>query len=98
MIDKVVDLVNDNAFREPMLEMYIHETRQMIESLEQIILNSEQSADLQASISEIFRIMHTVKGSSAMMLYDGIASTAHQLEDLFFYSGKRSPLLPIIHR
>lgn len=83
--------MSDFSSREPMLEMYIHETRQMIESLEQIMLDSEQSSDLQASIGEIFRIMHTIKGSSAMMLYDGIATTAHQLEDLFFYLREEKP-------
>ncbi|PKM74880.1 MAG: chemotaxis protein CheA, partial [Firmicutes bacterium HGW-Firmicutes-17] len=35
-------------------------------------------------INEIFRIMHTIKGSSAMMEYDMLAHSSHKLEDLFF--------------
>ena len=32
-----------------------------------------------------FRIMHTIKGSSAMMEFQSLMTIAHHVEDLFFY-------------
>lgn len=77
---------------EPMLEMFIFESTQLLEQLEQIILSSEQSSSYSSQdVNEIFRIMHTIKGSSAMMLYNNISILAHSMEDLFFYIRENSP-------
>ncbi|MBP2636756.1 MAG: CheA signal transduction histidine kinase [Firmicutes bacterium] len=66
--------------------MYIFETGQLLEQLEQIILTSETSRCFDVTaVNEIFRIMHTIKGSSAMMLVDQVCSIAHLMEDVFFY-------------
>jgi two-component system chemotaxis sensor kinase CheA len=35
--------------------------------------------------------MHTVKGSSAMMLFNNIGSLAHSIEDLFYYLREQKP-------
>lgn len=77
---------NDFSFdREPMLEMYIFESNQMLEQLENIMLTVEQEKTMsEKDINEIFRIMHTLKGSSAMMMYNGITEMAHAVEDTFF--------------
>ncbi|MCX8131659.1 MAG: chemotaxis protein CheA [Clostridia bacterium] len=77
--------------REPMLEMFIFETYQLLEQLEQSIINSEKNGGFHSSINEIFRIMHTIKGSSAMMLFNNIAATAHAIEDLFYYLREEKP-------
>jgi two-component system chemotaxis sensor kinase CheA len=72
--------------REPMLEMYIFEVNQLTEQLEEILLKSEKVSRISNDdINEIFRIMHTVKGSSAMMMFSNISSLAHSVEDLFYY-------------
>jgi two-component system chemotaxis sensor kinase CheA len=69
-----------------MLDMFIFETTQNIEQLEKSILSSEKSSCYTPdAINEIFRIMHTIKGSSAMMLFNNIASLAHAMEDLFYF-------------
>lgn len=69
-----------------LLEMFIFETLQNTEQLEQIILDTEKDDGFSNNaINEIFRIMHTIKGSSAMMSYSNIASLAHKAEDLFYY-------------
>lgn len=70
---------------EPMVEMYLFETGQLIDKLEQIIMRSESENDLAGDIDEIFRIMHTIKGNSMMMMYEDIANLAHSIEDLFDY-------------
>ena len=70
---------------EPMIELYLVETGQLIDKLEQIIMRGETANDISGEIDEIFRIMHTIKGNSMMMLYEEIANLAHSIEDLFDY-------------
>ncbi|MDD3023188.1 MAG: chemotaxis protein CheA, partial [Syntrophomonadaceae bacterium] len=78
--------MNKPFSREPMMEMFIFETVQLIEQLEQAILNSEKANCMEvSSINEIFRIMHTIKGSAAMMMLNNIASLTHSIEDLFYF-------------
>ncbi len=77
---------------EPMLEIFIHETSQLVEKLEQSILDSEKaSCYTLPAINEIFRIMHTIKGSSSMMMFNNLAALAHAMEDLFFYLREEKP-------
>jgi two-component system chemotaxis sensor kinase CheA len=81
-----------NSTNEPMLEMFLFETEQLLEQLEQVILASEKSnAYSEQDINEIFRIMHTIKGSSAMMLYENISNLAHSMEDLFYFIREYKP-------
>jgi two-component system chemotaxis sensor kinase CheA len=81
------DLNND-----PMLEAYIFETTQQIEQLEQAVINAETSGEYNTEIvAAIFRIMHTIKGSSAMMLFNNIAIVAHKTEDIFYFIRENSP-------
>ena len=69
-----------------MMEMFIYETRQLLEELEQLALASEQSQSFsEDDVNEIFRAMHTIKGSAAMMMLDEISKLAHSVEDIFFY-------------
>lgn len=77
---------------EPMLDTYIFETTQNIEQLETAILLCEKTSSYnQEAINEIFRIMHTIKGSSAMMLFNNISTLAHSMEDLFYYIREQKP-------
>lgn len=81
-----------NISREPMLDMFIFETSQLIEQLEQTILIGEQSSEYSSQvINEVFRAMHTIKGSSAMMLFNDISALTHSIEDVFFYLRENSP-------
>jgi len=82
--------LTDNVSREPMLDMFIFETLQLLDQLEQSLINSEKESGFESSIDEIFRIMHTIKGSAAMMLFDDISKLAHSIEDLFFYLREES--------
>ncbi len=69
-----------------MLDMYLFETNMLLTQLEDILLGREKHGDFDAdSINEIFRIMHTIKGSSAMMEFDSLTNVAHKIEDLFSY-------------
>ena len=65
---------------------YLFETNELLEDLDEILLNCEKNGSIDTeSINGIFRIMHTVKGSSAMMEFDSMATVAHKIEDLFAY-------------
>ncbi|WP_071392861.1 chemotaxis protein CheA [Bacillus tuaregi] len=71
---------------ESLLDVYIFETTQNLEQIEEAILSSEESNGYtEENINEIFRHMHTIKGSSAMMLFHHLSTLAHSIEDLFFY-------------
>lgn len=84
--------MSDKNTNEPMLEMYIFETTQMLEQLEQAVMSSEKLGIFdENSINEIFRFMHTIKGSSAMMLYNNIGKLAHSVEDSFFFLREKKP-------
>jgi two-component system chemotaxis sensor kinase CheA len=75
-----------------MLEMFVFETCQQIEQVEQEVLNSEKERKFSsAGINEIFRAMHTIKSSSAMMLFKNISSLAHATEDLFYFIRENNP-------
>jgi two-component system chemotaxis sensor kinase CheA len=75
--------VMGNMDREPMLDLFIFECNQMVQQLELLVIESEKTGNLDESVNEIFRIMHTIKGSAAMMLFNNIAELAHKVEDLF---------------
>lgn len=67
-----------------MLDIYLLETSQLMEKLDAILMDGEKTETFSAEdINQIFRIMHTIKSSSAMMGLSGLSEIAHSLEDLF---------------
>jgi len=69
---------------DPMLDVFIFETQQLLEALEETLLQSEKAKTMTKDhIDEIFRVMHTIKGSAAMMSFDNLAKLSHALEDMF---------------
>lgn len=70
---------------EAMVDVYIFETTSLLEQLDEILLRTEKANEFtEDDINEIFRIMHTVKGSSAMMGFENLQKLAHKGEDMFF--------------
>lgn len=75
-----------------MLDMFLFESTQLLEKLEGIILEKQDAECFDDSdINEIFRIMHTIKGSSGIMLFENITKVAHKLEDVFYYLRESHP-------
>ena len=69
-----------------MLEMYLYETNTLLEQLDELLIEAEKNKDFTTNdVNEIFRSMHTIKGSSAMMEFSTLMEIAHHIEDLFFY-------------
>lgn len=75
-----------------MLDMYLFENGQLLERLQDIVLEQkDEDCFDEDSINEIFRTMHTIKGSSGVMMFDEITKVAHKLEDVFFYLRESHP-------
>ena len=75
-----------------MVEVFLYETRNFLEQLEQLALGSEDAgAFAPEDVNEIFRAMHTIKGSAAMMMFTDISTLAHSVEDIFFYLRELHP-------
>ncbi|MDE6594322.1 MAG: chemotaxis protein CheA [Oscillospiraceae bacterium] len=82
------------AGMESMVDMYIFETNSLIEQLDQILMKTENENSFgEEEINEIFRIMHTVKGSSAMMGLENMSHLAHAIEDMFFIIREDNPVI-----
>lgn len=77
---------------EGMLDMYLFENGQLLEQLQETVLE-QKDADCfdEESINEIFRTMHTIKGSSGIMMFDDIMAVSHKLEDIFYYLRESHP-------
>ncbi len=75
-----------------MLDIYLFENSQLLEQLQDMVLEQkdEECFD-EDSINEIFRTMHTIKGSSGIMMFDEITTVAHKLEDVFYYLRESHP-------
>lgn len=75
-----------------MLDMYLFENQQLLEQLQETVLEQRDAECFdEDSINEIFRTMHTIKGSSGIMMFDEITKVSHKLEDVFFYLRESKP-------
>lgn len=84
--------MGDDMITEGMLDMFIFETEQGLENLENICLDSKDVEEFDDDhVNEIFRIMHTIKGASAVMMYQNITTLSHKLEDVFYFIRESHP-------
>ncbi len=87
-------MANFEAGMESMVDMYIYETSTLLEQLDQILMKTESNNSFgDEDINEIFRIMHTIKGSSAMMGLSNMSTLAHSIEDMFFIIREEKPYI-----
>ncbi|BDF35708.1 chemotaxis protein CheA [Lachnospiraceae bacterium] len=69
-----------------LLETYLFETNSLLEQLDELLINAEKAGEFTSDdVNEIFRSMHTIKGSSAMLEFQPLMEVAHHIEDLFFF-------------
>ncbi|MCI9408984.1 MAG: chemotaxis protein CheA [Oscillospiraceae bacterium] len=82
------------AGMEAMADMYVFETTSLLEQLDQILMKTEnESSFAEEDINEIFRTMHTIKGSSAMMGLENMSKLAHAIEDMFYIIREDHPVI-----
>lgn len=63
-------------------ELFISESREHLNSINELIVALEKDAGDRETIDSLFRIAHSIKGMAASMEYADIAELAHKLEDL----------------
>ena len=63
--------------------VFKEESQDLLDNLEQSLLQLEDNIDDENLIAEIFRAMHTLKGSSSMFGFTKIADFVHNLETLY---------------
>lgn len=69
-------------------EKFIIEAHELLERLEETVLSLEKDVTNTENIQEIFRVVHTLKGSGAMFGMESLSEFAHGIEDLFDYIRK----------
>lgn len=64
------------------LEVFIEESKEHLQACNEQLLELEKNPEDLLIINEIFRSAHTLKGMSATMGYDDLASLTHQMENV----------------
>ncbi len=75
------------------IEFFLIEAGDHLQNLNRGLLSLEKKPSDSALIDELFRAAHTLKGSAAMMGYNGVSDVAHKAEDML--SQFRSGTIPI---
>ncbi len=64
-------------------QTFIDETEELLGDLEGMLLDLETDPENSGYLDAVFRLMHTIKGSSGMVGEDRIYKFAHMVEDVF---------------
>ena len=74
------------------LQMYLDETGEQLEGLVEKLLALEQNPADTVHLNDAFRLVHTIKGSAALMGFDSVTDVTHRLESHFdrIRSGQQS--------
>ncbi len=67
---------------EQYIDIFIDESKEHLQSLNQCLLDYESNTENLETVNEIFRIAHTLKGMSATMGFETIASLTHKMENI----------------
>ena len=65
------------------LGMFLAESREHLQNLNLAVIRIEESPEDRATIDEIFRIAHSLKGMSGTMGFAQMAALTHKMEDVF---------------
>ena len=76
------------------IEFFLIEAGEHLQNLNKGLLSLEKSPSDMDLIDELFRAAHTLKGSAAMMGFQGVSDVAHTAEDMLgqFRSGTSAHL------
>lgn len=64
-------------------KIFVEEARDLIANLEEAMLTLENSPEDMEQIEEVFRVMHSLKGSSGMFGFHKIEELTHDLETIY---------------
>jgi len=64
-------------------ELFLEEAYELLEDLENLLLELEKDQKNKELINNIFRVMHTIKGSSGMFGFTEVAKFTHNIESVY---------------
>ncbi|MCB2171483.1 Hpt domain-containing protein, partial [archaeon] len=64
-------------------DLFFLEVKEHLATVNDSLLAYENSPEDKSHIDELFRSVHTIKSSSAMMGFDDLSTVSHQMEDIF---------------
>ncbi len=64
-------------------EYYKEEAKELLDNIEQLLIDLEGSPEDFELLNNIFRALHTIKGSGSMFGFDEVAAFTHEVETLF---------------
>ncbi len=62
---------------------FIEEANDLLENLEDALLTLENNPEDEKQINEVFRVMHSLKGTGAMFGFDKLSSFTHEMENAY---------------
>jgi two-component system chemotaxis sensor kinase CheA len=77
-IQKRIEVLEEEA---GMAAAFLEETTPMLEEIEELILTLEEDPSNQQALNTYFRLLHTIKGTSACLGLDVISKFSHAYED-----------------
>ena len=72
------------------LEVFYEEALELVEAFSENVKNLSENINICASLKEIKRIVHTLKGSARMLKFNNLADFSHELEDFFIQLSAQS--------
>lgn len=64
-------------------DKFIHEASELVDALETALLQLEHAGSNKEQVEEVFRVMHTFKGTAKMFGYDLLGDLTHHLENIY---------------
>ena len=64
-------------------DLFLEEARELLGNLETALMELEEHPERSSLINDVFRALHTIKGSGAMFGFDNVAQFTHSVEGLF---------------
>jgi two-component system, chemotaxis family, sensor kinase CheA len=86
---------DEEGINEKYLEQFISEVEQNVDDLNALFLRAEQEPQNAQIVNDVFRLMHTIKGSSGIINAKPIAEVAHKMENILQYFRAQSKPLPV---
>lgn len=68
---------------ENLISVFVSEANELLEDLEKALLQLEKDKQNKVGISEVFRIMHSLKGAANMFGFEAINQLTHDLETIY---------------
>ena len=65
------------------LDVFIEEARENLQGVNTVLLELEENGFSEESMKVAYRVVHTIKGTAAVVGIEPISELAHVMEDLF---------------